>query len=275
MYSRSGYASACDKRKARLTIITTVFLGVSIVVLTVLLAVAGLVLAQRLVPLSLRQSHNTAIGIIYGALYVMFGMMVGFSAYLVLNKYTVSQNNTANEASSVVEIHRLAEQFPEPLGGQIQDLATSYTQAVVDEEWPLMSDGQTSSRAEALVDELARSIQSFEPNTSAEQALFSQALERVHELYQDRAVRTLDVREGLPPILWVVLVALGIAIVLFTYFLGMENAYLHTLAVAALTAGIAFVILTMATLDNPFGGDLRVGPDAFESALATIEGTSE
>ena len=48
--------------------------------LSVLLAVGGLVLVQRLVPLSLRESHNTAIGIIYAALYVMFGVMVGFSA---------------------------------------------------------------------------------------------------------------------------------------------------------------------------------------------------
>jgi hypothetical protein len=33
---------------------------------------------QRLVPLSIRESHSAAIGIIYAALYVMFGIMVGF-----------------------------------------------------------------------------------------------------------------------------------------------------------------------------------------------------
>ncbi len=41
-------------------------------------AVAGLVLAQRLIPLSLRERNNTAIGTIYAALYVMFGVSVGF-----------------------------------------------------------------------------------------------------------------------------------------------------------------------------------------------------
>ena len=60
-----------------------------VVLLTAMLVVAGLLVIHRLVPLSIRESHTAAIGIIYAALYVMFGMMVDFSvsAYIVLNKY--------------------------------------------------------------------------------------------------------------------------------------------------------------------------------------------
>ncbi|HLM78106.1 MAG TPA: hypothetical protein VK361_06935, partial [Rubrobacteraceae bacterium] len=82
-------------------------------------------------------------------------------------------------------------------------------------------------------------------------------------------------REGLPPLLWVVLVVLAVTIILFTYFLGMESTRLHVLAVAALTAGITFTMFTIFTLDYPFGGDLRVRPDRFELVLADIEGHSQ
>ena len=99
-------------------------------------------------------------------------------------------------------------------------------------------------------------------------------LERTNELLLHRDARLLDVREGLPPILWVVLVALAVTIILFTYFLGMESARLHMVAVAALTAGIAFTIFAIVTLDSPFGGELRVQPSAFELVLEEIEGTS-
>ncbi len=125
---------------------STVFWGFLILSLSVLLAVGGLVLVQRLVPLSLRESHNTAIGIIYAALYVMFGVMVGFSAYLVLNKYVASQNAAENEAGNVEELYWIAGQFSEPKRDEIQQLATSYARAVVDEEWPLMSQGRASPR---------------------------------------------------------------------------------------------------------------------------------
>ena len=243
--------------------------------LSVLLAVGGLVLVQRLVPLPLRESHNAAIGIIYAALYVMFGVMVGFSAYLVLNKYVASQNAVESEAGSVEELYWLAEQFSEPKRDQIQQLATSYARAVVDEEWPLMGQGQASPRAEALANELRRSILDFQPSTDAEQALYSQELERVHELTEDREVRLFNARVGLPLILWFVLVSLGIDTILFTYFVGMKTAWLHALAVAALAAGIALILFTIGVLDNPFGTNLRVSPYAFEMTLHTIEGSGE
>ena len=68
---------------------TTALIGLLVVLLTAMLVVAGLLVIHRLVPLSIRESHTAAIGIIYAALYVMFGMMVDFSvsAYIVLNKY--------------------------------------------------------------------------------------------------------------------------------------------------------------------------------------------
>ncbi|HLL38754.1 MAG TPA: hypothetical protein VK357_03705 [Rubrobacteraceae bacterium] len=42
------------------------------------------------------------------------------------------------------------------------------------------------------------------------------------------------------------------------------------MAVAALTGGITLIIFAIIVLDRPFGGDLRVGPDAFELVLDTI-----
>jgi hypothetical protein len=67
-------------------------------------------------------------------------------------------------------------------------------------------------------------------------------------------------------------VSLGIDTILFTYFVGMKTTWLHALTVAALTGGIALIIFAIVVLDRPFGGDLRVGPDAFEMVLNTIEG---
>jgi len=81
-------------------IATTAFFGLLAVSLAMVLAVARLLVVQRLVPLSIHESHNAAIGIIYAALYVMFGMMVGFSAYLVLSKYNISQNTAKSEAAT-------------------------------------------------------------------------------------------------------------------------------------------------------------------------------
>jgi uncharacterized membrane protein YesL len=115
----------------------------------------------------------------------------------------------------------------------------------------------------------------LQPSTSAEQAVYSQALQRANELYQNRNVGLLYAREGLPAILWFVLVVLALVILLFTYLLGVESARLHILAVAVLTASFACTMLVITVLDRPFEGDLWVSPEAFEILLDEIEGDSQ
>jgi hypothetical protein len=249
-------------------------MGGLVLLLAMLLAVAGLIFTQRRVPLELRQEHNVPLGLVYGALYVTFGVIIGFSAYLVLNKYTTSQNTVVNEASDVRALYYLAGQFPESQRAQIQQLLTSYARAVVDEEWPLMEEGQPSPRAATLDQQITESIYGFQPSTSAEQTLYSQALLRVYDLNQNRSIRLLYASKGLPPRLWFVLGVLAVIILLFTYFVGMESAWLHILAVAALTLGFGFTMFTIFGLDQPFGGDVRVTPEAFETVLNEMEGNS-
>ena len=60
-------------------LLTTFLYDLLIVLVSVVLAVAGLRLVQRLVPLPKRERNNTVTGGIYAALYVMFGVSVGFS----------------------------------------------------------------------------------------------------------------------------------------------------------------------------------------------------
>ena len=243
--------------------------------MAVLLAVSGLIFLQHRVPLEVRQPHNVPIGVVHGALSVTFGVIIGFSAYLVLNKYTTAQTIVANEAGGVRSLYHLAGQFPKPERDQIRALTISYARAVVDEEWPLMNHGQSSPQAATLDKQLTDSVHSFQPSTSAEQAVYSQALQRIYELNQGRTLRLLYASTGLPPILWYVLGVLAIVIIISTYFLGMENTLIHIAAVAVLTAGLTLTMVTTIILDHPFGVALSVSTNAFDVVLTELEGESQ
>ncbi len=119
---------------------------------------------------------------------------------------------------------------------------------------------------------MRESIQDFEPGTESEQALRSEGLTQLDDLDEYRALRLLEVREGLPRIVWVVLIVGGVITVAFTFLFGMETPWLHMLAVAALTVIVSLILYTVATLEYPFDGSLRVQPDAFELVLREIEG---
>lgn len=62
-----------------------------------------------------RETHNANPAAIFNALYVMYGLIVGFSAYFASYQYDPAQMNV--EAGSVQELHRLAEGFPGRNGG--------------------------------------------------------------------------------------------------------------------------------------------------------------
>jgi hypothetical protein len=243
--------------------------------LFVVLSVAGLTLVQRLVSAGLRQEHNDVAGFIYAVLGVAYAVLLAFVVIAVWEQYQAARDTADREASELAEIYWLANQLPESEGHQVQELAQSYARVVVEEEWPLMEDGQCSPQAWALMDEIRQRMGEFEASTSTEQVLQDQGLSRVHDLADARMLRLLETHEDIPTILWVVLLSGGVITMGFTYLFGLESTWAHSLMVGALAAVIALVLFTIYSLDNPFAGDVRLDPEALELMRRGFEENQE
>jgi len=241
--------------------------GVFAIFLFVLVSVAGLVLVQRMVPVELRKQHNDVAGFIYAVLGIAYAVLLGLVVVAAWEQFQTARNTTEREASELAEVFWLGHRLPEAEGHRLQELARSYARVVVDEEWPLMAGGGSSPRAWELMDEIRLTIQNMNPDTEAEQVLYDQGLERVYDLADARRDRLLDAREGIPPILWVVLVVGAIVTVGFTYLFGLDDTTTHMLMVALLALTIGLILFTIGSLEYPFSGNVRLGPDAFELVL--------
>jgi hypothetical protein len=248
-----------------------ILIGVFLVCLFVLFAVGGLILVQRLVPMGVRQRQNDVAGFIYAVLGVAYAVLLGLMLVAVWEQWEAAKIIADDEASEVAEIFWIAHQLPQPEGRRIQELARSYSRVVVEEEWPLMERGKASPRAWATLDDLRDSVQSFQPTTDAQVALYQEAIGRMDELSDARRERLLAADEGLPGILWVVLIIGGVLVVGFTYLFGMENNLTHMLMVASLALIISLVLFTVAALNYPFRGDVHVAPEAFKQVLERFE----
>jgi cation transporter-like permease len=93
----------------------------------------------------------------------------------------------------------------------------------------------------------------------------------MRDLADARRDRLLEAEQGLPAILWVVLITGGIIVVTFTYLFGLESTLVHVFMVAALALIIALVLFTVAALNYPFKGDITIGPEAMEQVLRRFE----
>jgi uncharacterized membrane protein YraQ (UPF0718 family) len=235
------------------------------------LAVGGLILVQRLVPTGVRRQQNDVAGFIYAVLGVTYAVLLGLMVVAVWEQCNAAEATADREASELAEVFWTADRLPASEGHRIQELVRSYARVVVEDEWPRMRAGKSSPKAWALLDEIRAKVQNFQPSSPAQQVLYEQRLERVHELADARRERLLEADQGLPTILWVVLIAGGIVVVGFTYLFGLNSTVIHLLMVAALALIIALVLFTVAELDFPFRGGVRIGPEAMEQVLGRFE----
>ena len=250
---------------------STVILGILGVCLAVVIAVARLLFVRRLASLNLREEHNAVAGFIYSGLAVAYAVVLGFVLITVWQRYEAASERVDQEAAALAEIYWLVNALPDSDRRQIQQLAKSYAQVVIDEEWPMMQDGKSSPYAWALVDQLRQSIQNREPNTSAEQVLYDHELARVHDLTDARRLRLFEANTHIPTILWVILLSGGVIMVGFPYLFGLKNTWVHTVMVVLLTVVIASILFAIYTLEHRFSADTQLTPEALELDLQQFE----
>src|SRR5215212_3916518 len=253
----------------------TVVFGVLVVFGVCLAAVAGLELVQRLVPAQKRQQHNDVAGFLYAVIGVVYAVLLALLVIAVWEQYQRALETVEGEADSVADIAWLAHRLPEPERYQLQEHARSYAQEVVDEEWSLMEQGIEGQRgtpqAWNLIDDMRATPQGVEPRTAAEQNVHAEGLDQIDRLGDDRRIRFVAAEEGIPGVLWAVLVFGAVVVVGFTYLFGLRNSWAHRLMVMSLTAVIALVLFTIGAMEYPFSGGARVDPGAFELILERFE----
>jgi len=247
-----------------------------------LAALAGLEVVQRLVPASSRQSHNDVAGFIYAALGVIYAVLLALVVIAVWEEYDAANDTVEQEANALAEIAWLGYRLPEPEGTHIQELCRSYAEEVVHKEWPLMEQGQAPLMRQTqgtpagwtLIDEIRANLQKFQPRTAADEQLYAEGLDQVQRLADARRMRLVAAEEGIPGVLWAVLIFGGVAAVGFTYLFGLENTWAHRLMVVTLAAVIGLVLFTIGAMEHPFSGGARIGTEAFDLVLERFETSS-
>src|SRR5918995_3746867 len=92
----------------------SIVFGLFMICLAMLLAVGGLVLVQRLVPIEVRQPHNDVAGFIYAVVGVAYAVLLGLILIAVWEQFSEARETAEREASQVADVFWLAHRMPEP-----------------------------------------------------------------------------------------------------------------------------------------------------------------
>lgn len=198
---------------------------------------------------------------------MLFAVLLGFMVADSMQRFGAARETVQNEASALGNVFRLSEGLPAINEKEIRDLCAKYANEVVTDEWPMLAMHKDSPSAWVIYRKLWSTCVKFEPTTQRQSNAQSALLDSMTALGNSRRLRVEALHSGLPVQLWIVLILGGSATILFTYFFAAESLKIQIIMVSMVSLVICLNLFLLATYDDPFNGDVRVTPSAFETQL--------
>jgi hypothetical protein len=222
---------------------------------------------NRFWPISNRKLVNDVTGWQLGILGTTYGVILGFMLYTVWTDFRAADVGANLEASSVLNVYRIAAGLPSPEREAMQGLAEKYVDVAVNQEWPAMQRQEENNTAALVTGEMWKVLARAESKEGVSATRLDHLTSALSNLSERRNLREQERAIRLPTVLWVLLLAGAGATVGSACLLGNDNRWLHYCQVLALTFVVAVTLSAIADLARPFEGAVSVSSVAFQQAL--------
>lgn len=221
---------------------------------------------NRFWPVHTRHTQNDLIGWQLSVLGTTYAVILGFMLYTSWTNFGAAELNADLEASALRNVYRLAEGLPAVQRAQIETLAQSYADAVINQDWPTLARGRLPEESHEINELMWRTLMSVKAASTSEITAEDHALSELSVLTSHRRTRLLQSVSKLPTIFWGVLLIGGILTMISVSMFGSANPRLHMLQVFSLTLLVTLVMLAIADVNRPFQGWVHVSNFAFQRA---------
>jgi hypothetical protein len=240
------------------------------VIAAMLASIVIVAVLNRAWPISSRKLVNDVTGWQLGILGTTYGVILGFMLFTVWNDFRGAEVNANMEASALLTVSRIGAGLPPPEREAIHALGLKYAETTINQDWPAMQMQQNGDASEGVVGEMWKVLAEMKSLGNGDNSAdhLSNALK---DLSERRNLRAEELRNRLPAILWLLLMAGAAATVGSSCLLGNDNKWLHYCQVLALTFVVSVALASIADLARPFEGAVSVSPVAFERALAMMQ----
>lgn len=222
-------------------------------------------------PITSRKMINDVTAWQLGVLGTTYGVILGFMLYTVWEGFRAAQIDANLEATSMLNVYRLASGLPSPQRESMQQLARQYEEVVVNEEWPAMREMREDRAAGDVLATMWKVLSSAEPSTAVAVNTVDHIQYAMGNLAERRNMRDLQRSNQMPLLLWVLLVIGGGATIVSSCLLGNDKKWLHYCQVGALTFVVVTTLAAIADLARPYQGAVAIEPSAFAHSVKMMD----
>jgi hypothetical protein len=237
-------------------------------------AAVGLWLVHRHIHERLRVGEtlidNAVVGWFFAGVLTIYGITIGLIAVTTWESSSRVAGVASREAAAIAALYRDTSGFESPLREELHDALREYTRFVIEKAWPAQRRGEILSDGNRMLDDFQRQLFANEPDPERMRLLQAEALKTFNELVEWRRQRTEAVNQGVPRVMWAVIL-FGAALTIATsYCFQLQPFRLHMLLTTVLATMIGLLVFLIAALDRPYRGAVSVDPTAYEIVLSGL-----
>ena len=179
----------------------------------------------------------------------LYSVLYAFATYVIWGQFTAVENEIQKESGALKDLllfsNRMKPNTREPI-----------VRAVVDGEWPALSNQESTENTDRLFTEVIASVTDAKPEDETERIVYERLLDIAHQASTHRDERLALSVKRMPRKLFLL------------FFYPFHNAALGLMSIAIATILLYFAHFVLTDLDNPFEGTWNVGNGAFEELLS-------
>jgi len=255
---------------------TTAIIAALLILGSVGLAILGLVLVRRMVPLAVLKEQHEVAGVTFAVIGGFYGIVLAFVLVASWERFEHARANTEFEANALGDLYRQAAGLPDSTHGLLAANINAYLHSVIEADWPAMRNDTLSPQTQQLYFRIWETVLTMTPTDGKDVALFQCMVQTLNNFSEARRDRLLYMQTALPEVIWYFLLVFGVVTVAFTYFFGMPRLLPQMIITVALSGTIACTLFIIWEMQTPFSGAVRVPDRAFRVVLDFVpEGTPQ
>ena len=242
-----------------------------IVVLSGSAAIGLSYLVHRLVHIDTRRRHQEVGTAVFLQLGVLFAVLLAFVFSEAYSEYGEAQRAIDLECSALHAAAMIESTLPTPEARALLGLEADYLRDVIQSDWREMRDHHRGSRKAVLtLTALMQTVARLQVADAAAEPVKGQLLELLSTAHAEREVRLYQARNGLPTILWIVLIGFSLVLMIFVAFSSIERYVWLTIFVTTFAICVSAILALVGMLNFPFQGALALTPVDFADRLADV-----
>jgi hypothetical protein len=241
---------------------------------TLAISIGGLLLLRRPIYNFFRISRATdeSVNGFFSGVGVLAGLLLGLVAVAAWQNYDEVGRLVSREAACVSTLYRDVSTLNEPAKHELQQDLKDYLHYIVEISWPAQFKGEVRLGATEIVTVFMGRLAQYHAATDEQKLFISKALDSFNQLAEVRRMRLDAVEDGgLPDVFWCVILAGSLITIVMTYFYHLPTMMSHIVLTGLYALSLGLMIFLVASLDNPFRGDVSVTAQPYVNVLNSLE----